>query len=190
MKSNRTEKKLTGSIITVIVLLICLAMTTFAIITATVEVNNNIFRTGLVDINLNDGKPIIEQHEFLFEPGMTVKKDFFVESKSSGEVYYRLYLGEVSGGLADILEVTVATLENNTVGAPADKVLYHGIASEMILANAAAADDTLAVGERRNLCMIFHFPEAAGNTAMEQTLSFNMYAEAVQTKNNELKEFR
>ena len=42
-----------------------------------------------VKINLNNGQPIISEHEFLFEPGMTVKKDFFVENMSTDSVYYR-----------------------------------------------------------------------------------------------------
>ena len=34
------------------------------------------FSTGEVAINLNDSKPVISEHEFIFEPGMTVKKGF------------------------------------------------------------------------------------------------------------------
>lgn len=50
---------------------------------------------------------MIRPDEFLFEPGMTVKKDFFIENDSTGTVYYRLYFAGVSGDLADVLEVTV-----------------------------------------------------------------------------------
>lgn len=79
---NTTSKKLTASIVTVIVLAICLCITTFALIWATVSVENNLFHTGIVKINLNDGKPVIEEHEFLFEPGMTVKKDYYLNCSS------------------------------------------------------------------------------------------------------------
>lgn len=90
MSSNQktTSKKLTASVVTVFVLAICLCITTFALIWATVSVENNLFHTGIVKINLNDGKPVIEEHEFLFEPGMTVKKDFFIENQSTWDVYY------------------------------------------------------------------------------------------------------
>ena len=109
MKGSKTAKKLTGSIIAVVVLAICLVITTFALVWATVSVDNNLFRTGSVKINLNDGKPVIEEHEFLFEPGMTVKKDFFIENESTCDVFYKLYFENVQGGLADVLEITVKT---------------------------------------------------------------------------------
>ena len=108
MKDNsKTAKKLTGSIIAVVVLALCLCVTTFALVWATISVDNNLFHTGPVEIILNDGKPVIEEHEFLFEPGMMVKKDFFIENKSTRDVYYKLYFDNVGGGLADVLQITV-----------------------------------------------------------------------------------
>ena len=88
MHNSKTGKKLTGGIITIILLTVCLAITTFALVFASVSVDNNIFKTGEVKINLNDGKPVINEHEFIFEPGMTVKKDFFIENDSTWDVYY------------------------------------------------------------------------------------------------------
>ena len=92
MHNSKTGKKLTGGIIAIILLTVCLAITTFALVFASVSVDNNIFKTGEVKINLNDGKPVINEHEFIFEPGMTVKKDFFIENDSTWDVYYKLYL--------------------------------------------------------------------------------------------------
>ena len=79
-EQNKTVKKLTANVAAVIVLAICLCITTFALVYSTVAVDNNLFRTGVIKINLNDGKPVIEEHEFLFEPGMTVEKTFFIEN--------------------------------------------------------------------------------------------------------------
>ena len=63
MNSNiNTVKKLTGSIIAAIILAICLFVTTFALVWATVSVDNNLFHTGTIKINLNDGNPVIEEH--------------------------------------------------------------------------------------------------------------------------------
>lgn len=76
-EQNKTVKKLTASVAAVIVLAICLCITTFALVYSTVAADNNLFRTGVIKINLNDGKPVIEEHEFLFEPGMMVEKPFF-----------------------------------------------------------------------------------------------------------------
>ena len=91
MKGNsNTAKKLTGGIAAIIILCICLVVTTVALVYQVVSVENNVFHTGTVSINLNDGKPVINEHEFLFEPGMTVQKDFFIQNQSTWDVYYRL----------------------------------------------------------------------------------------------------
>lgn len=64
---NTTSKKLTASVVTVFILAICLCITTFALIWATVSVENNLFHTGIVKINLNDGKPVIEEDGFILD---------------------------------------------------------------------------------------------------------------------------
>ena len=106
-KQNKTAKKLTGAILLAVFLAICLCITTYALVMAHVSVKENRFQTGSVNINLNDGKPVIEEHEFLFEPGMTVKKGFFIKNESTCEVYYKLYFDKVTGGLANVLEITI-----------------------------------------------------------------------------------
>lgn len=180
MTETKTAKKLTGGIIAIIVLAVCLCITTFALVYETVSVENNLFHTGEVKINLNDGKPVIREHEFLFEPGMTVKKDFFIENDSTWDVYYRLYLDNVSGGLADVITVTVKD---------GDKTLCSGTANELTKQNVIAADDTLKIGQRRNLTVVFHYPETAGNDTQSLDLTFTLCAEATQTKNNPNKLF-
>ena len=175
MSKSKTVSRLTGGIVLVVILALCLALTTFALVYASVSVENNRFRTGEVHINLNDGKPIIQEQEFLFEPGMTVEKDFFIENNSTWDVYYRVYFDEVTGGLGDVLEVTILDGE---------KVLYSGTAAGLSRQNVAAADDLLHIGERRTLTARFHFPEDSGNAAQELSLSFVLCAEATQTKNN------
>ncbi len=180
MADSKTAKKLTGGIVAIIVLAICLCITTFALVYASVSVENNLFHTGVVKINLNNGEPVIREHEFLFEPGMTVEKEFFIENESTWDVYYRIYLDNVSGGLADVLTVTIRDGE---------KILYTGTASELTRQNVIAADDTLKIGQRRSLTVIFHYPEDKGNDTQNLDLTFTMCAEATQTKNNPNKLF-
>lgn len=175
MAENKTAKRLTGGIIAIVALAVCLCITTFALVYASVSVENNLFHTGKVKINLNDGKPVIREHEFIFEPGMTVKKDFFIENDSTWDVYYRIYLENVSGGLKDVLEITVKD---------GDRALYSGTASELTQQNVTAADDTLKIGQKRNLTVYFHFPEDKGNETQNLDLTFTMCTEATQTKNN------
>ena len=179
MAETKTAKRLTGGIIAIIVLAVCLCITTFALVYASVSVENNLFHTGKVKINLNDGEPVIQEHEFLFEPGMTVVKGFFIENDSTWDVYYRLYLDNVSGGLSDVLTVTLKD---------GDRVLYSGTANELTRQN-VVADDTLKIGQRRNLTVTFHYPESSGNGTQNLDLTFTLCAEATQTKNNPNKLF-
>lgn len=175
MSEKETSKKLTVSVIILIILSVALCITTFALVWATVSVDNNMFHTGIVKINLNDGKPIIEEHELLFEPGITVKKDFFIENQSTDDVYYKLYFGDIDGLLADVLEITIMD---------GDRILYHGLIKELTKQNVGVVDEALKVNEKKNLTVCFHFPENVGNSAQNLYLSFSMNADAVQTKNN------
>lgn len=175
MSEKETSKKLTVSVIILIILSVALCITTFALVWATVSVDNNMFHTGIVKINLNDGKPIIEEHELLFEPGITVKKDFFIENQSTDDVYYKLYFGEIDGLLADVLEITIMD---------GDRILYSGLIKELTKRNVGVVGEALKVNEKKNLTVCFHFPESVGNSAQNLYLSFSMNADAVQTKNN------
>lgn len=175
MSEKETSKKLTVSVIILIILSVALCITTFALVWATVSVDNNMFHTGIVKINLNDGKPIIEEHELLFEPGITVKKDFFIENQSADDVYYKLYFGDIDGLLADVLEITIMD---------GDRILYRGLIKELTKRNVGVVDEALKVNEKKNLTVCFHFPENVGNSAQNLYLSFSMNADAVQTKNN------
>ena len=174
-RSSKTKKRLKGSIVAVIVLAISLCITTYAIVWASVSVNENVFQTGKVQINLNGGEPVIKEQDFLFEPGMTVQKEFFIENKSTCDVYYKLYFTNAEGGLADILEITIAD---------GDKTLYRGTAAELNRTAVSAAVNSLGLNERRDLMISFHYPENADNSGQARTLTFNLCADAVQTKNN------
>ena len=172
---SKTSKSLAGSIVIIVLLAIGLCVTTFALFWTSISVENNIFRTGLVKINLNDGNPVIKEHEFLFEPGMTVEKTFFIENQSTDDVYYKLYFENVDGGLAKVLLISIFDGDNE---------LYSGTAEDLDKDSVAAADDILRLNEKKELKIVFHFPENAGNDTQNMSLSFNLGAEAVQTKNN------
>ena len=179
--SAATAKKLRGSVVAVVVLVVCLAIVTFALFYSAVSVRDSLFHTGDIGINLNGGEPVIREEEFIFEPGMTVAKDFYVENNGTWEEYWRLYLDDVSGGLADVLQITIAD---------GGEVLYSGTAAGLSgRQSAAAGDGVLAVGERRELTMTFHYPESAGNEGQGQSLAFSVRAEATQAKNNPDKQF-
>ena len=175
MSNSKTANKLTGGIVIIVILIACLVVTTLALVYAAVSVKNNLFHTGEVEINLNNGEPVIREHEFFFEPGMTVEKEFFIQNESTWDVYYKIYLDNISGGLADVLNITIKN---------ADKTLYSGTANELTRKDVIAADDILKIGERRNLTVIFYFPKDKGNEAQNLDLEFTICADATQTKNN------
>ena len=130
MSKSKTTKRLTTSVATIVVLAVCLCITTFALVYSTVAVDSNLFQTGKIKVNLNDGRPVIEEDEFLFEPGMTVNKDFTLSNTGTADVYYKLYFRDVSGELADVLEVTLTD---------GSDVLYTGTLSGLTRSTAATA---------------------------------------------------
>lgn len=172
---NKMPRKLIISLVAAVVLLLGLCVTTYALATLSVAAKDNHFQTGNVELNLNDGKSVIDPDEFLFEPGMTVNKDFFVENRGSGSVYYRVYMQDVEGDLQNVLQITLKD---------GQKVLFSGTAAEFTAANTLAADGELAANAKHTLFISFHFPEERGNEAQSKTLSFKLCADAVQTENN------
>ncbi len=177
---NPIMKKLTACIVIIVILAICLCITTFALVRYTVNLDKNIFKTGTVNINLNDDAPIIKQGEFLFEPGMTVIKDFFIENESSDSVYYKIYFDNVNGGLEKVLDVKIVDKETGAK-------LYDGKAEDLIRENCHS--EKLLINERRILTAEFHYPEDSGNETQNLSMSFDMCAVATQEKNNPNKEF-
>ncbi len=180
-EKNPIMKKLTICIVIIVILAVCLCITTFALVYSKVSVDENIFKTGTVEINLNDGKPIIaEADRILFEPGMTVTKDFFIKNESTDEVYYKIYFDNVHGGLEKVLNVKILDKETGAK-------LYDGKAEGLIRENCDSAE--LLLNETRTLTAEFHYPKLSGNETQNLSMSFNMCAVATQKKNNDGREF-
>lgn len=172
---NKTVKHLTGSMIAVVVLALCLAVTTVALVYATLTSENNLFHTGTVQIDLNGGVPVMAEGEFLFEPGATLTKEFTISNRGTADVYYKLYFDHVEGDLADALIVTIREGE---------QTLYSGPASGLTKEAVNAAPEALVAQETKTLMISFSLPADAGNEAKDKTLTFSLCACAVQAKNN------
>lgn len=175
MQDNKTMKKITANIVAIVMLLVGLCITTYALSVEVLVVKDNYFNTGTISINLNDGKPIIEEGEYLFEPGMTVQKEFFLENTGTWEIYYKFYFDNIIGDLANYIEVEILD---------GTKSLYKGTMAELSKDEVLVADDTLGILEKKVFKISFHMPENIGNVAKNLTLSFDLRADAVQTKNN------
>ena len=175
MNESKFAKRLKVGVILLIALTVCLCVTTFALVYSTLAVDNNLFQTGTVDIDLNGGVPIVKENEFRLYPGATVEKEFYLQNNSSDSVYYRLFFKNVDGSLADDVEITILWGE---------KTLYSGKANGLSRDQVDAADDILRIGEKRFLTAVFHLPEEAKNAEQNGFLCFDLCAEAVQSKNN------
>ena len=175
------KKRFQFSVFTLVLLCLSLCVTSFALAYTVIQVENNYFQTGGIEIDLNNGEPVITSDEFLFEPGMTVEKPFYIQNNGTWAVYYKLYFSEVSGNLGDVLDVTILDEAGNE--------LLSGKLSELTKANVPALENSLEVDERQDMTVRFHFPELSGNTYQGGSLTFELSAIAVQTKNNPEKEF-
>ncbi len=170
------DRKLQINVITLIFLCLGLCISSFAISYTVIKIENNLFRTGEIKINLNDGKAVINEKDPIFAPGTIIEKDFFIKNDGAAPLYYKLNFTSVSGGLKDIIEVTI--LDDNYIE------LISGKISEF-------EDNKVLMGslsgyEKQDLIARFHFPEDAGNEYnVKSSLQFKMSAIAVQTKNND-----
>lgn len=180
MKMSKTSKKLKAAITAIIILGLCLAITTAAIVMVGLKIENNVFGLGKVNIDLNGGNAVIKKEDFLFESGATVKKDFYIKNNSTCAVYYKLYFSDVKGDLADFMEITVYD---------DDKTLLSGKINDFNR-DTEAVDSLLEEAEVKNLSIEFHLPETIGNIAQARFLTFNLCAEAVQAKNNPERRFK
>ena len=175
MDSVKIERKLKLGVATIIVLLLCLCVTTFALVYATVSVENHIFSTATVSINLNDGEPVIEEEGIYFAPGRSVQKEFFIMNTGSVDAWYKLYFTNVEGSLANKIEVLI---EHD------GEMLYKGLLASLTAENVYSTDDALAVGEKRVLTITFYMQSGSENVYQGGLLTFDISADAVQVKNN------
>lgn len=175
---NKYEKKLSLNILIIIALFFCLTITSFALVFASVQLENNTIETGYIAISLNGGNQIISDGEFLLEPGMTIKKEFYLQNTSPCDVWYRFYFDKVEGDLKDCLEVTIKD---------GDAILYEGTVSELKKSYSKSAPEketALQMNQTKYFEIIFHFPPESGNDYQNAKLTFDFVADAVQTKNN------
>ena len=184
---NNIIKRLTAAMLVILILTSCLGITAYALFYATVEIEENYFKTGKVDIELEFGEDrkdaqLITEDEYLFEPGMTVEKTFWVVNKSTDDVYYRLYFDSLAGKLANIMEIKIWEAESG-------EVYFDGIAKGLKREKMGAFKNCLKENDEIEMKISFHYPELSGNATQNQYMSFDLRADAVQTKNNPDKQF-
>lgn len=175
MADISVEKKILIGVILAFLLAACVVMCIRQTEFEGVSQKDNHLKTGTVELNLNDGIPLLQENECFFYPGMTLQKTIFLENTGSDSVYYRLYFEDISGVLSDHLIVTIKD---------GDKTLYSSTVSTMTEKSATAVSEQLAPAQRKKLTVFFLLPEDCPEDLEKQRLHFTLCAEAVQTKNN------
>lgn len=113
------------------------------------KIEDNLIHTGVCKINLNDGKPIIREDEYLISwHGFCIQKDFFIENMGTSNSYCEIYLDNIEGDLGKFIEVTIKD---------GDIIYWKGLLSDFTENNACIIDDTLRVGEKKDLRIMFTF---------------------------------
>lgn len=180
MNEQNLKKKLTVMIVTVVLLSLGLAITSFALASSIVSIRNNRFSMSMgVELTINDGKPVVDVTDMVYEPGGTYQSEFPIANLGTFDVWYRVYFTDVEGVLKDYITVTVKEADGT--------VLCKGTMGE--LGSDKVAVSSLAAGEKKTLTIEFYFSSEAGNAAQGQTLSFNITANATQKQNNPDKDF-
>lgn len=172
---TQSRRKLFFGIFLALFLMLGLGITSVALVWRKVAVEENLFQTGILSINLNDGQPVFRKDMF-FEPGMVIEEDFTLSNEDSTcDVYYRLYFTEVKGDLAEVLQVEVFD---------GDMAIFEGTLAGMNGKKSEGADGVLREGETRAMTIVFRVPEDCGNVMQGSAVLFNLNADAVQTVNN------
>ena len=84
MEAKKLENRLRIMLITIVFLLFGLTFTSLALADSVVRVQNNCFQmsSGL-SIEINDGAPVVDVTDIVYEPGGTYRSEFPISNKSN-----------------------------------------------------------------------------------------------------------
>jgi len=176
----RTKTKIALNIAAILLLFAMLAATVAALFTGTIAVRNNLFAAGNVKIVLNNGQRIFDGSDINKEPGNEIEKPLTIQNLSSGDVWYRIYLTNVSGALKDAL---VFRIYDGTT------LVKTVTAADFGETNPLISEEPLAPDAIKTYRVVADFNECAGNAYENQDIHFDMTAVAVQSKNNPDRDF-
>ena len=180
MNEQNLKKKLNVMIVTVVLLVCGLTITSLALASSIVSVRNNHFAMSMgVELKINEGNPVVDVTDVLYEPGGTYRSEFPIANLGSFDVWYRVYFTEVEGPLKDFITVTIKEKDGT--------VLCNGTMND--LRSDKVAVSSLAAGEEKTLYIEFYFSPDTDNSAQGQTVSFNITANASQKQNNPQMDF-
>ena len=170
-----------GNLVLALVLIGGFTATTIAIAANQVTLGENAFQTGVLKVNLNDGKPVFDQ-DILFEPGMMVQQKFTIANEGSVDAYYRLYFSEIDGDLAKELQVEIKEGKKRIFEGYFEDLME---SEDIIYANTS----TLKAEETKEMTILITLPEESKNTMQGKTVSFRLNYDAIQKDGNISKDF-
>lgn len=167
-KSNeKTVNKLYIYAIILAVIFACLFAASFAVSWSSTTANAAVYSSAnaVENIDINGGKQIIGDDEFILEPGMTISKDYYIINNGEAPAYYGF--ADVSGKLAGAIDITLES---------SGKVVFSGKA-EKLNEIEGFTDDLIPAGDRRDFTITFSYPENAGNKTQNQELNFTLISD-------------
>ena len=193
MRNNATSyfaKALMINIIIAIILAICLCLTSGALVYSMIGVEKNVFTTARFDIEIynadgvSEGAIITEADGYLFAPGVEASKPFILKNNGTADAYFRLYFdfGDDDSTLSKHIKVKFTEADGKTV-------YDWKPMCDIVKKNTVASSLVLKAGEELNLLIWFYMEEDVGREAMDLKLTFDLCADAIQTKNNDGKIF-
>lgn len=180
-KSSKLVKKqkllLTAAAVIIVLLGILLSYVIFSV--NVVSEKKVRLSQGSFDIVLNDSKPVLGD-EILFEPGMTIRKDFTLENKGTTSSFYKIYFSELPQEVAELINVSILdgtqTLASSTL-------------FEMTKETANIMNDNLLAGEKEVFTLCLELTQEIENVEQGMEYVLDMFVEAAQRDNNPEAEF-
>lgn len=188
------------SIITMIILIICMILIYFIWAMSDATVPNNRFVFGTVDVEVgyydNDAEMYYGTESTMFNEEINYhyinpseclsQKMFFVRNKGNVDAYFRVYFENISGKLGNIVAVRIKSEDGKTLLADIP-------ANDMIRDYLNTIDDPkngiigkLAAGEKQNMIIELVMTDVKPENPQNLSLEFDLCVEAVQVQNNEL----
>ncbi len=178
------NKRLILSTVAALAIIVALAGIGYAFYWLTLEVKDNYFHTGTIDVDIEfapavEGKVDLYDQDVLYEPGMTVRGDFIVINNSTDEngIWYHLYFSHLSGSLADVMYARIYDGET---------LLMEGSVRDLAsqLQTPLLHMPYQAGGSTHTYTLELHYPEQAGNETQNGTLQYALSISATQRTEN------
>lgn len=178
-KKAKAAVRAASNLILALVLIVAWGTTTAVVAAYQMAINENALTTGVLKINLNDGKPVFEE-DVLFEPGIIIQRKFTIANEGNIDVIYHLYFSEIEGDLAKELMVEIKEGKRR---------VFEGVFEDLMEEKVDGTNSTLSAGETKELTIIFTLPEEAGNKVLGKEVTFRLNYEATQKDGNPDKVF-